>query len=253
MTDAPTHDELGTLDQRDGRWELTFVRRSPHPVEKVWRADHRARAPVGLVPDHDRRRPGGRARRSRFSFPFPDAPTMEGEVLAFDPHERFEFRWGDEIVAIELTPLDDGGCELRLVNRFDEVGKAAATRPAGTPASTGSATTSTTRNGRGAPTGVGRAVHPIYVERLGPEASVIGPARLAPRLQLDGSPLIVVGPSSWPFGTESAPIRCRAAAEAGCGRLTARHGQAACSRLDPPSSSRSGRARRWTMVPRVRR
>ena len=78
---------------------------------------------------------------------------MEGEVLVFDPFERFEFRWGEEIVAIELTALDDGGCELRLVNRFDEVGKAAREMPpGGTPASTGSSATSTMRSGRGAPT-----------------------------------------------------------------------------------------------------
>jgi len=166
--------ELGTLDQRDGRWELTFVRRSPHPPEKVWRAitepEHLAAwFPTSIDGD---RAPGAPL---SFSFPFPEAPTMEGEVLAFDPLERFEFRWGDEVIAIELTGLDDGGCELRFTNRFDEVGKAARDAAGWHACLDRLGYEISGESLPWDPDDRWAMVHPAYVEHLGPEASVIGP------------------------------------------------------------------------------
>jgi len=169
-----TDDDLGTLEQDDGRWTLTFVRRTPHPVEKVWRAitepEHLA---VWFPTTIDGERSAGSP--LSFSFPSPDAPPMQGEVLAFDPFERFEFRWGDEVVRIELTPIDDGGCELRLVNRFDEVGKAARDA-AGWHACIDRLTCDLDdAEWPWGPDGRWKALFELYVERLGPEASVIGP------------------------------------------------------------------------------
>ena len=73
--------------REDGRWTLTFVRRSPHPVEKVWRAitepEHLA---VWFPTTIDGERSAGSP--LSFSFPMPEAPPMEGEVLAFDPFDK---------------------------------------------------------------------------------------------------------------------------------------------------------------------
>ncbi|MGZ4682368.1 MAG: SRPBCC family protein [Acidimicrobiales bacterium] len=174
MTDAPTDDELGTLDQRDGRWELTFVRRSSHPVEEVWRA---VTDPEHLAVWFPTTVDGDRSAGSplTFSFPFPDAPPMRGEVLVFDPFERFEFRWGDEVISIELTALDDGGCELRFVDRFDELGKAARDAAGWHACLDRLGFELDGAQWPWGPDGRWAVVHPLYVERLGPEASVIGP------------------------------------------------------------------------------
>ncbi len=174
MTDVPTPDELGSLDQRDGRWELTFVRRSPHPVEKVWRA---ITEPEHLAVWFPTTIDGDRAVGAplTFSFPSPEAPPMTGEVLAFDPFERFAFRWGDEVVAIELAPTDDGGCELRLVNRFEEIGKAARDAAGWHACIDRLGCDLDDAEWPWGPDGRWVVLHPIYVEHLGPEASVIGP------------------------------------------------------------------------------
>jgi uncharacterized protein YndB with AHSA1/START domain len=112
------HTEHGTLTSR-----LTFVRDVKHPQEKVWRA---ITEPDGLATwfpstiDGERR--AGAA--LKFVFPFPDAPVMEGTMRAFEPMSLIEFAWGDDIVRIELTPID-GGTRLTLTDTFTDYAKAA--------------------------------------------------------------------------------------------------------------------------------
>jgi uncharacterized protein YndB with AHSA1/START domain len=122
MTDR-IHDNLGVLDQLDGRWRLRFERTLPHPQEKVWRAitepEHLQRWFPSTI---DGERKAGAP--LRFEFPFDGAPAMEGEMLTFDPPSTMELTWGDELLRIELTPTE-GGTILRLSDVFDEVGKAA--------------------------------------------------------------------------------------------------------------------------------
>ena len=114
----------GTLDQPgSGRWQLRFSRPLPHPQEMVWRAvtepDHLAHwFPTTIE--------GERAAGShlRFSFPGGQAPPFEGEMLAFQPPSLMEFRWGPDILRLELRPVE-GGTALTLLDTLEERGKAA--------------------------------------------------------------------------------------------------------------------------------
>jgi uncharacterized protein YndB with AHSA1/START domain len=69
---------LGKLEERDGRWQLTFVRRLPHPPEKVWRAitepDHLdAWFPTTIEGE---RAPGAEL---QFRFREDEGPTLDGK------------------------------------------------------------------------------------------------------------------------------------------------------------------------------
>jgi uncharacterized protein YndB with AHSA1/START domain len=161
---------LGTLTQHGDEVTITFVRRLPHPPEKVWRAVTEPAHLAAWFPDEmvGERRAGAPLRfvtRSNDSF--------DGEMLVFDPPSVMELRWGTDRLRIELAP-DGAGTVLTLVDTFHELGKAA-------------------RDGAGwheclerlvfdlsgaeppAWGEVWRAAHPIYVERFGPEAATVGP------------------------------------------------------------------------------
>jgi uncharacterized protein YndB with AHSA1/START domain len=164
----------GTLEQTPAGPRLRFVRHLAHPPEKVWRAitepEHlRAWFPDTIVVDQWA--VGAPLR-------FVQAPGMgegfDGEVLAFEPPTALEFRWGSDIIRLELAPEGDG-TRLTLLDTIDQLGKAArdaagwhtcldqlehhldGTTPPWSPGD---------RWGQ---------VHPSYVEELGPEATTIGP------------------------------------------------------------------------------
>jgi uncharacterized protein YndB with AHSA1/START domain len=164
---------LGELQNLDGRHQLRFRRILRQPPEKVWRAltepDHlRAWFPADIE--------GERATGARLRFVFrngEDEPG-DGEMLVYDPPSVLELRWGEELLRFELEP-DGDGTVLTFVNTFDELGKAA-------------------RDAAGwhacldilghhlageeppwSPVERWEQVHGEYVERLGPEASTIGP------------------------------------------------------------------------------
>lgn len=163
----------GQLEKVGGRWQLRFVRNVPHPPEKVWRAltepEHlTAWFPANIV--------GERASRAplRFDFRNGEGPTIDGEMIVYDPPSVLELRWGSDTLRFELQP-DGEGTMLTFLNTFDEHGKAA-------------------RDAAGwhacldllgyhlggekapwAPHERWQQVHPSYVERFGPEAATIGP------------------------------------------------------------------------------
>ena len=110
--------EHGTLTSR-----ISFVRELRHPQEKVWRA---ITEPDGLRAWFPSTIDGARAVGAslEFRFPFPDAPVMTGTMLACEPPSLIEFEWGEDVLRIELSPID-GGTRLTLTDTFTDYAKAA--------------------------------------------------------------------------------------------------------------------------------
>jgi uncharacterized protein YndB with AHSA1/START domain len=162
----------GELLKRDGRFELRFVRSLSHPLEKVWEAVTSAEGlsawfPFDVVGE---RRAGAPL---AFVFREGEGEPFHGSMLEFSPRSVMELRWeGDETLRLELRSAS-GGCELTLINRFDEIGKAARDA-AGWHACLDALSASLA--GSSIDTGaVWGEVHPGYVDRFGPEAATIGP------------------------------------------------------------------------------
>ena len=161
----------GELFERDGRWELRFVRPLAHPAEKVWRA---ITEPEGLAAWFPFDIEGERAAGAplRFVFREGEAEEFTGSMVAFEPPAVMELRWeGDETLRLEVAPRGSG-CVLTLINRFDEIGKAARDAAGWHACLDG---LESWLAGVPAPSDRWQEVHPGYVERFGPEAATIGP------------------------------------------------------------------------------
>ena len=164
----------GRLEQTDGRWQLRFVRRLRHAPERVWRA---LTEPEHLAAWFPAEMQGERAAGAQLRFVHRDGrgPTVDGEMITYDPPSVLEFRWGaDETLRFEVRPDGDGSL-LTFVNTFDELGKAARDA-AGWHACLD--VLAYHLDGEPAPWTPGERweeVHEAYVERLGPEASTVGP------------------------------------------------------------------------------
>ena len=163
----------GKLEEIGGRWRLRFTRELAHPQEKVWRAitepEHmRAWFPQRVSGDWV---VGGRL---TFSSPEGRGPDFDGEVLAYQPQSLVEFRWGTDVIRLELAGRP-GGCALTLLDTFDEVGKAA--RDAAGWHECLDRLADDLDFGRLSfrPGERWAEVHPAYVARFGPEAATLGP------------------------------------------------------------------------------
>ena len=163
----------GQLFEKDGRWELRFERPLAHPVDRVWSAITQPDGLSAWFPfDIEGERTTGAP--LRFVFREEEGDDFSGEMVEFDPPSVMELRWeGDETLRLEVTPTGSG-CVLTVINRFDEIGKAARDA-AGWHACLdllevhldGAAPIDSTERWK--------SVHPVYVERFGPEAATIGP------------------------------------------------------------------------------
>ncbi|GAA3392958.1 SRPBCC family protein [Cryptosporangium minutisporangium] len=108
----------GTLTQDAGRYVLRIERRLAHPPARVWRAlvtpaELSRWFPADLTGDLQ---PGGKL---TFTFREEEAPPSDGTVVAFEPERLFEFRWEEDVLRWELTPIGDG-CLLTLTHTFDD-------------------------------------------------------------------------------------------------------------------------------------
>jgi uncharacterized protein YndB with AHSA1/START domain len=162
----------GELFERDGRFELRFVRALAHPVEKVWRA---VTSPEGLSAWFPFDVVGERAAGAPLEFVFREGEgsSFAGSMVEFAPESVMELAWeGDETLRLEVRSTA-GGCELTLINRFDEIGKAA--RDAAGWHACLDALSASLAGGSIDSMTVWRAVHPGYVARFGPAAATIGP------------------------------------------------------------------------------
>jgi uncharacterized protein YndB with AHSA1/START domain len=167
--------DYGTIEQvDDGRWRLRFTRTLAHPQTKVWRA---LTEPEQLASWFPTTIEGERAAGAGLRFSFPETMEIEpidGEMLAYDPESLIEFRWGPDVVRIELRPVSEG-TELTLLDTLEERGKAArdgagwhACLDALEAALAGDGDSRSQMN-------TWAEVHPRYVESFGPEAATIGP------------------------------------------------------------------------------
>jgi uncharacterized protein YndB with AHSA1/START domain len=166
-----------TFERSDGVSILRFRRPLPHAPVTVWAAltedEHLAAwFPTTIEGERVAGAP------LRFSFRQGEAAPFDGELTRYDPPKLLELRWGDDLLRFELheqSEVGQEGCVLNLTVTFPQHGKAARDATGwhvcleqlafecdgGTPPWD--------------PVERWRAVHPHYVERLGPEASAIGP------------------------------------------------------------------------------
>ena len=113
----------GKLEDLGGRWRLRFTRELAHPQDKVWRAITEPEHMQAWFPQHVS---GEWVVGGPLAFTGPEGrgPDFDGEVLAYQPQSLVEFRWGTDVIRLELAARPDG-CTLTLLDTFDEVGKAA--------------------------------------------------------------------------------------------------------------------------------
>ena len=166
--------DYGKIEQvDDGRWRLRFTRRLAHPQTKVWRAVTEPQQLAAWFPSTIE---GDRVAGAplRFTFPKGVVEPIDGEMLVYEPESLIEFRWGPDVVRIELRPVGEG-TELTLLDTLEERGKAArdgagwhTCLDALEAALAGDAASREQMNGWA-------DVHPHYVESFGPEAATIGP------------------------------------------------------------------------------
>jgi uncharacterized protein YndB with AHSA1/START domain len=174
MTETDQERSYGSVEQlHDGRWRLRFTRTLPYPKEAVWRA---ITEPEHLAHWFPTTIEGQRAAGAtlRFTFPGGQAPPMEGEMLSYEPESFMEFRWGPDVLRIELRALD-GATELTLLDTLEERGKSVRDA-AGWHACLGALEASL--SGEPDPRdhmSIWNEVHPRYVLEFGPEAATIGP------------------------------------------------------------------------------
>jgi uncharacterized protein YndB with AHSA1/START domain len=169
MTNATA--DKGTLEQLDGdQWRLQFRRRFNHAPEKVWRAVTEPEHLAAWFPHeiHGDFTPG-----SSLRFTSKDMPdfAFEGKVLACEPPRLLEFTWGTDTLRFEIQP-DGDGSTFTLFDTIEEVGKAARD---GAGWHSCLDALAAHLDGRAAPEGRWKQVHPDYVAAFGPEASTIGP------------------------------------------------------------------------------
>jgi uncharacterized protein YndB with AHSA1/START domain len=106
-----THPLEATLEDRDGRWVLTFTREFRCPVADMWPwltdPDHLGRwSPV--VPDRRLDSVGSALIREN-----PGDEPVDGTVVAVDPPHELIHNWGPDVLRWRLTPTATG-CRLTL-------------------------------------------------------------------------------------------------------------------------------------------
>ncbi len=165
----PVNTSDGVLERTDNTWRLRFTRRLAHSPEKVWRAITEAEHRDAWFPQ----RIEGEWRVGaplKFVSEYGD---FEGEVLAYEPPSAVEFRWGTDVIRMEVR-AEAGGSVLTLLDTFAEHGKAARDA-AGWHACLDLLEEALTGQLPSASGERWQAVHPGYVKKFGPAAATIGP------------------------------------------------------------------------------
>jgi uncharacterized protein YndB with AHSA1/START domain len=168
-------EELGTLERSGGLSILRYERRLAHSQQEVWSA---ITEDVHLAAWFPTTIEGERLVGAPLHFAFRESEgaPFDGEMLAFVPPSLMELRWADDVLRFELDPEPDGrGCTLRLTVTFPEYGKASRDGAGWHVCLEQLAAACDGTDLKWEPPDRWRVVHRAYVERLGPEASAIGP------------------------------------------------------------------------------
>jgi uncharacterized protein YndB with AHSA1/START domain len=164
----------GTVEELDdGRWRLRFVRNLPHPVETVWRA---ITEPEHLATWFPTTIDGDRVAGAplRFTFPNGQAPAFDGEVIDYQPPSLFEFRWGTDLIRLEIEAAATG-TRLTLFDTLEVRGKAARDA-AGWHTCLDALASALAGGGHAGDTmNAWNEVHPHYVREFGAEGATLGP------------------------------------------------------------------------------
>jgi uncharacterized protein YndB with AHSA1/START domain len=166
-------DDDGTLERIGDLSILCFRRRLDHPPDKVWAAltvdEHLERWFPTTI---EGARVAGAA--LHFSFREGEGEPFDGQMTAFDPPSLMELRWSDDLLRFELE-ADGSGCLLSLTVTFPEHGKAARDAAGWHVCLDQLGYVCAAASPPWLPPERWREVHPRYVDRLGREASAIGP------------------------------------------------------------------------------
>jgi uncharacterized protein YndB with AHSA1/START domain len=163
-------DTLGTLTRHGDLWTLSFVRRLSHPPDVVWRA---VTEPEHLAVWFPQQIVGDRRAGASLRFVSSTGDGFDGTVLVYEPPSVMEFTWGTDRLRIGLEP-DGSGTVLTLTDTFDDLGKAARDA-AGWHECLDRLVNEV--DGRRPPEWGDRwrQIHPVYVDKFGPEAATQGP------------------------------------------------------------------------------
>jgi uncharacterized protein YndB with AHSA1/START domain len=166
-------EEDGTLERVGDVSILRFRRRLEHPRDRVWAALTEDEHLIGWFPTTIE---GGRVAGGalHFSFRQGEGEPFDGEMTAFDPPSLMELRWSDDVLRFELE-AQGSGCLLSLTVTFPEYGKGARDAAGWHVCLERLTYACAAASPPWLPPDRWREVHPRYVERLGPEASAIGP------------------------------------------------------------------------------
>jgi len=114
---------ITTLEKDGARYTLTTERRLAEAPEKVWRAlTNRELLKQWFPCDVEGEWTVGAGLRFEFLRGEGEGLSeadMLGEVLAVKEARLLAFRWGDDVLRYEITPVEDG-CHFRLSHTFDD-------------------------------------------------------------------------------------------------------------------------------------
>jgi uncharacterized protein YndB with AHSA1/START domain len=116
----------GSYEERDGQPVVHFERTIGHPVAEVWAAVTEPAQLEAWFPTTVELSELVAGAEIAFHFEGDAHPPMTGTVLTVETERRFEFTWGEDRLAFELEPREQGrACRLALTVVLEGAEKAA--------------------------------------------------------------------------------------------------------------------------------
>jgi uncharacterized protein YndB with AHSA1/START domain len=107
--------DRGTYIEHEGRPAVRFVRRYPHPAERVWAAVSEPEGLLHWFPSRVELEPRAGGRIAFRGDPNLPVETI-GTVLAYAPPRRLAFTWGGDELHLTVAPQGEQACTLTLLN-----------------------------------------------------------------------------------------------------------------------------------------